>query len=91
MTREIALIIISSLFSASTIGQIVMYVIHKRDRLKKIEKVVERLSEGVSLGLQNDIVIFNAFRHNHINGESERQEIKMKEYFYKNTNKGLEL
>lgn len=91
MAKELILLIVGGLFSASTVGQVVMYLIKKRDRLARLEAVVERLSEGVMLSLQNDIVIFNALRNNHINGESELQEKKMKEYFYKHTNKGLEI
>lgn len=40
-------------------------------------------------GLENDVVIFNALRHGKINGESEKQEEKMREYFFHNSMKGL--
>lgn len=91
MKEQVILLVLGSLFSAGTIGQIIMYVIKKHDRLDKVEKVVERLAEGVTLGLENDIVIFNALRNNHINGESEKQEQKMRTYFKENSNRGLEL
>lgn len=91
MKEQVVLLVLGSLFSAGTVGQIAMYAIKKHDRLEKVEKVVERLAEGVTLGLENDIVIFNALRNNHINGESEKQEQKMRTYFRENSNKGLEL
>ncbi len=91
MKEEIILLVLGSLFSAGTVGQIIMYIIKKHDRLEKVEKVVERLAEGVTLGLENDIVIFNALRNNHINGESEKQEQKMRNYFRDNSNKGMEI
>lgn len=91
MGKDIILLVIGSLFSASTMGQLIMYWVKKHDRLTAIEKVVTRLAEGVSLGLENDIVIFNALRNNHINGESEAQEHKMNDYFHRNTNEGLKL
>lgn len=76
-------------FSASfTSGGIIMYFIKKHDRVSELETKFDRLSEGIELGLENDAVIFKALREGHINGESERQEKKMNEFFFK---KSLEL
>mgnify|MGYP006398957881 CR=1 FL=1 len=72
-------------------GGVITYYIKKHDRMTEIEKKFDRLSEGMELGLENDIVIFNAFRNNHINGESEKQEAKMREYFFHKTANGLYL
>lgn len=76
-------------FSASfASGGIIMYFIRKNDRVADLETKFDRLSEGIELGLENDAVIFKALREGHINGESERQEKKMNEFFFK---KSLEL
>ncbi|MFA5453477.1 MAG: hypothetical protein WC248_07880 [Candidatus Methanomethylophilaceae archaeon] len=45
------------------------------------KKFLDHIAEGLKLGLENDIVIFQAFRRNAINGESEAQEKKMNDYF----------
>lgn len=45
------------------------------------KKFLDHIAEGLKLGLENDIVIFQAFRRNAINGESEAQEEKMNKYF----------
>ena len=57
-------------------------------RLNVIEKqlvvmseVINRNSRGTILSLENDTIVFNAFRHNHINGESEIQEKKLEAYY----------
>lgn len=76
-------------FSASfASGGIIMYFIRKNDRVADLETKFDRLSEGIELGLENDAVIFKALREGHINGESERQEKKMNEFFFK---KSIEL
>ena len=72
-------------------GGIIMYFLHKNDRLALHEKLIDRISEGLQLLLENDIVIFNALRNGHINGESERQEKRMKDYFYKCSIKGFDI
>lgn len=58
------------------------------DRFVKIEHTLEvmteaiaRNSKGTILSLENDVVVFNALRTNHINGESERQEKKLADYY----------
>lgn len=76
-------------FSASfASGGIIMYFIRKNDRVADLETKFDRLSEGIELGLENDAVIFKALREGHINGESEAQERKMNDFFFK---KSLEL
>ena len=72
-------------------GGLIIQYIKKHDRLAEIESKFDRLSEGMELGLENDVVIFNALRHGKINGESEKQEEKMREYFFHKTMKGLYL
>jgi len=52
-----------------------------RKEIDNQSKTMERIAEGLTLGLENDSVIFDAFRKNSINGESEVQEQKMREYF----------
>ena len=72
-------------------GGVLMHYIKKHDRLAEVEKKFDRLSEGMELGLENDVVIFNALRNGHINGEYERQEEKMREYFFKKSMNGFYL
>ena len=57
--------------------------------LERVKKAISRLGEGLSIGLDNDRVIFEALRKHAINGESEAQEKKMDEYFRKQTEKGF--
>ena len=54
-----------------------------REDIIKLSKVVDRIGDGLNIGLRNDKVIFEALRKNSINGESERQEQIMDEYFAK--------
>ena len=49
--------------------------------IKEIKGILDKLQDGLSLGLENDMVIFNALRTHEINGESEAQEKKMEKYF----------
>ena len=72
-------------------GGVIMYFLHKNDRVNIHEKLIDRLSEGVQLLLESDIVIFKALREGHINGESEKQEEKIKEYFYRCTIRGIDV
>ena len=74
-----------------TSGGVVMHFLKKHDRVRELEKKFDRLSEGVQLGLENDIVIFKALRIGHINGESEEQERKLQQYFYDCAMKGLDI
>ena len=90
MENSIVTLIIG-LLGGGTLGSIIMYYIKRHDRIGDIETAIERLSEGVVLGLENDTVIFEALRKGHITGESEHQEKKMNEYYHKCTNKGFEI
>lgn len=91
MMLEIIKILGIALGSAFASSGIVMYYIKKHDRVAQIEKKFDRLSEGITLSLENDAVIFEALRKGHINGESEAQDHKMKDYFFKNSVKGFQL
>jgi len=57
--------------------------------MERVKKAVSCLGEGLSIGLDNDRVIFKALREHSINGESEAQERKMDDYFRKQTKKGF--
>ena len=46
--------------------------------IKEIKGNLEKLQEGLTMALENDLVIFKALRTPEINGESEEQEEKMK-------------
>lgn len=52
-------------------------------RLDKLSKSLERNNEGTLLSLQNDQVIFDYFRTNKINGNSENQIKAMRAYYKK--------
>ena len=52
-----------------------------REDINKLSKVVDRIGDGLNIGLRNDKVIFEALRKNCINGESEKQEQIMDDYF----------
>jgi len=54
-----------------------------REDINKLSKVVDRIGDGLNIGLRNDKVIFEALRKNCINGESEKQEQIMDNYFTK--------
>ncbi len=56
---------------------------------KKIFKLLDRLGDGLDIGLKNDKVIFKALRKNSINGDSEIQERIMDEYFTQCTFEGF--
>lgn len=51
--------------------------------ITKMQDAINLNAEGTALGLTNDIVIFNAFRDHHINGESEIAEQKINEFLVK--------
>lgn len=91
ITIEIFKLVGIALSASLASSGIVMYYIKKHDRVAQIEKKFDRLSEGMELGLENDIVIFEALRKGHINGESEKQEEKMREYFFHKSINGLYL
>lgn len=51
--------------------------------IREIKETLIKLQEGLTMALENDLVIFKALRTHEINGESEEQEEKMKKYFIK--------
>ena len=93
--KEIAIEIIKvigiALSAGLASGGLLTWYIKRHDRVAEIERKFDRLSEGMELGLENDIVIFEALRKGHINGESERQEEKMREYFFHKSMNGFYL
>ncbi|MGH0053808.1 MAG: hypothetical protein ACQ5SW_10505 [Sphaerochaetaceae bacterium] len=52
-----------------------------RSAIKSLEHQVNRIAKGMDIALKNDQVIFDAFRKNQINGESEVQDRIMEDYF----------
>ena len=81
--------IVTSLFGS---GGIVLWVLNRHAKkqddknttakdVKEIMSFVKLLLEGLTMCLENDCVIFNALKTHQINGDSEKQEKKMKEYF----------
>lgn len=49
--------------------------------ITRLFSLVDRIAAGLNIGLKNDQVIFEAFRKNAINGESETQDRAMDNYF----------
>ena len=49
--------------------------------IREIKETLIKLQEGLTMALENDLVIFKALRTHEINAESEEQEEKMKKYF----------
>lgn len=52
-----------------------------RKAIASLYKQVNRIAKGMDIALKNDQVIFDAFRKNAINGESEEQDKIMEDYF----------
>lgn len=52
-----------------------------RKAIASLYKQVNRIAKGMDIALKNDQVIFDAFRKNAINGESEVQDKIMEDYF----------
>ena len=79
--RAVAIIIalIGLIGTVLSSGGIVMWFLNRKE--KREERRDTKIFEALEILMQNDIVIFDAFRNNHINGESEKQEAKMKEFF----------
>jgi hypothetical protein len=57
--------------------------------IAQLFKLVDRIGAGLNIGLKNDKVIFEAFRKNSINGESELQDKVMDDYFTECTMSGF--
>lgn len=72
-----------------TIITLIMQAVqNKRKNNRQQEQIIltlNHISKGLSIGLQNDIVIFKALREHKINGESEQQEQVMYEYLKDST------
>ena len=49
--------------------------------IKDIKEDLKRLQSGLVMCLENDCVIFHALKSHQINGDSEKQEEKMRLYF----------
>lgn len=90
MVLEVVKIIATVVTATFASGGVVMYWLKKHDRVNELEKKFDRFAEGMKLGLENDVVIFKALREGHINGESEEQEKKLREYFFNCSMRGLE-
>lgn len=52
-----------------------------RSDIREIKSAMKEIERGLVMALENDKVIFNALRNHEINGESEKQEKKMDDYF----------
>lgn len=52
-----------------------------RKDVVEIKKTLSVLQEGLIMCLENDCVIFHALKTHQINGDSEKQEKKMNDYF----------
>lgn len=52
-----------------------------RSAIASLYRQVNRIATGMDIALKNDQVIFDAFRKNAINGESEEQDRIMEDYF----------
>jgi hypothetical protein len=62
-----------------------------RSDVARLFKLVDRIAAGLTIGLKNDKVIFDALRKNSINGDSELQERVMEEYFTECTIEGFKV
>jgi hypothetical protein len=60
-----------------------------KNDIAKLFTLVDRIAAGLNIGLKNDQVIFDAFRKNAINGESELQDRVMDDYFRECTVNGF--
>ena len=49
--------------------------------VREIKSFMQLLLKGLTMCLENDCVIFNALKTHQINGDSEKQEKKMKDFF----------
>lgn len=73
-------------------GGIILWILNriskKKDQKDNTQKDISEIKESMALiqkglivALENDQVIFMALRNHEINGESEKQDKKMNEYF----------
>lgn len=75
---NIVIAVIGLLGTVLSSGGVVMWFLNRKE--KRQENRDSKIFEALEILMGNDIVIFDALRNNHINGESERQEEKMKEF-----------
>lgn len=75
---NIIIAVIGLLGTVLSSGGVVMWFLNRKERRQ--EDRDNKIFEALEILMGNDIVIFDALRNNHINGESERQEEKMKEF-----------
>lgn len=75
----------------TALASIITTIINRYTSKKPIIKAINRIANGLNIGLENDRVIFRALRDHEINGASEVQEQKMEEYFKQCTIKGFEI
>lgn len=75
---NIIIAVIGLLGTVLSSGGVVMWFLNRKE--KRAEDRDNKIFEALEILMGNDIVIFDALRNNHINGESERQEEKMKEF-----------
>lgn len=75
---NIIIAVIGLLGTVLSSGGVVMWFLNRKERRQ--ENRDNKIFEALEILMGNDIVIFDALRNNHINGESERQEEKMKEF-----------
>jgi hypothetical protein len=85
MTDVILVAIIAGLSGILGGGGIGLYLLKRKDTVVDLCQRVDRLAEGLRIGLENDVVIFEALRKKDINGNSKEQERKMQAYFAKCT------
>jgi len=85
MSEVVLVAIIAGVFGTLGGGGIGLYLLKRKDIIIDLCKRVDRLAEGLQIGLENDIVIFEALRKKDINGNSVEQERKMHAYFAKFT------
>lgn len=81
MNIELIKVIGTIIVSLCGSGGLIMWFLNRY--VSKREDRMDRIEEGIRLGLENDAVIFKALREHKINGESEAQEEKMNTYFRK--------
>ena len=81
--------IVTCLFGS---GGIVLWVLNRHAKkqddknttakdVREIKSFMQLLLKGLTMCLENDCVIFNALKTHQINGDSEKQEKKMKDFF----------
>ena len=75
-------------------GGLVIWILNRhvqkdgmRKDISEVKECLGEVKEGLLLALQNDKIIFDALRKNSINGESEKQDKRMDEYFLKSSSR----